>query len=481
MKRSGDLGIALRSINWRVDMKKKLTGWLKLRSLKTRLALAAGACCVVLVIATGVTVQYYMKQFLSLEAQARLTISLDELLGQVDVDTTAETPTITLFGQLSEARFSQPYSGFYWQVQDQNSILKRSRSLWDTQLYFHRLTNQSGLSNFVIKGPNDTYVLVVQQRVKLPDSDAYYWLSIAQDMAPLQATVDQVRHSLFIGLGFLTVAIILVFVLQLSWGLRPLTTLREELSLIEAGLKDSFAHDYPSEINPLVQDINQLISHHKQSLEQARTNAGNMAHALKTPLSIMQNELMLESTERSELLQSQVQSMRQHIEYHLSASQLAAKRLLGDKQLLRAKCSPYAQCANAVSAFSRLYQDRHVGVDLLIDESLSVAVDHRDFDEMLGNLIENAYKWAQKRIVINARIKENTVLLSVEDDGPGMTEEECAWVINRGQRLDEQAPGHGLGMNIVSEMARVYQGELQLTRSDLGGLAATVNLPLRRS
>lgn len=453
---------------------------LKLSSLKTRLALAAGASCIVLVIATGVTVQYYMKQFLSMEAQARLTISLDELLGQLDIDTTTEPPSIRSFSALSEARFSQPYSGFYWQVQDQKSVLKRSRSLWDTKLNFHRLTAKSGLSNFVMKGPNNTYVLVIQQRVKLPDSDDYYWLSIAQDMAPLQATVSQVRHSLFIGLGFLTLAIVLVIVLQLSWGLRPLTTLREELSMIEAGTKDSFQHDYPTEINPLVQDINQLVSHHKQSLEQARTNAGNMAHALKTPLSIMQNELSLESTERSELLQSQVQSMRQHIEYHLSASQLAAKRLLGDKQLLRAKCSPYIQCANAVAAFSRLYQDRHIGVDLLIDDGLFVAVDHRDFDEMLGNLIENAYKWADSRIIINATIKHKSVCITVADDGPGMTEEECLWVINRGQRLDQQAPGHGLGMNIVSEMARVYQGELQLTRSELGGLAASVNLPLRR-
>jgi len=208
-------------------------------------------------------------------------------------------------------------------------------------------------------------------------------------------------------------------------------------------------------------------------LERARTNAGNMAHALKTPLSIMHNELALTQPPQKPLLQQQLQQMRQQIEYHLSASQIAAKQLLG------AKCSPYQQCSNAISAFSRLYSSRNIVVDLSFDKTLTIAVDGRDFDEMAGNLIENAYKWATTRIVISAVVVGEQLQMTIADDGPGMTERECELVLDRGQRLDEQTPGHGLGLNIAAEMAKMYQGQLTLQRASLRGLEARLTLPLR--
>ncbi|MDX2319072.1 MAG: ATP-binding protein, partial [Moritella sp.] len=273
--------------------------------------------------------------------------------------------------------------------------------------------------------------------------------------------------------GLLALAVMLLILLQLTWGLRPLTTLRKELAEIENGDKTHFQHHYPQEIDPLVKDINRLLVHHQQLLEKARTNAGNMAHALKTPLSIMQNELALPQLPQRPLLQQQLQQMRQHIEYHLSASQIAAKQLLG------AKCSPYQQCSNAVSAFSRLYASRNIGVDITFDQALSLAVDGRDFDEMGGNLIENAYKWADSRIVISAVVVDGLLQMTIADDGPGMSDADCQLVLDRGQRLDEQTPGHGLGLNIAAEMAKMYQGQLTLGRASLGGLAAQLALPLR--
>ena len=446
---------------------------MKRHSLKNRLLFAAGGCCVVLILITGFTVQRYMQDYLRSELVSKLTLSLDELLSRIDLqppvllipnntnstapqrDDLIANPAVSELDllpikALSEPRFSQPYSGYYWQIQTQQQVLKRSRSLWDTALSFRHLDDEFGLDYFVISGPTEQPLMVVQQKVKLPDSEVFFWVSIAQESGSLALALQGVNRSLFIGLGLLALAVMLLILFQLTWGLRPLTTLRKELAEIENGDKAQFQHLYPQEIDPLVKDINRLLIHHQHLLERARTNAGNMAHALKTPLSIMQNELALAKQSQSPVLQQQLLQMRQQIEYHLSASQIAAKQLLG------AKCSPYAQCSSAVSAFSRLYMSRNITVDITLSETVTVAVDGRDFDEMAGNLIENAYKWAQNRIVISASVDDELLQICIADDGPGMTEDECMHVVNRGHRLDEQTPGHGLGLNIAVEMARMY-------------------------
>ncbi|PKH05847.1 ATP-binding protein [Moritella sp. Urea-trap-13] len=453
---------------------------MKHHSLKSRLLFAAGGCCVVLILITGFTVQRYMQDYLRSELVTKLTLSLDELLSRLEVQQPTLDPTNTNspfdvmpINALSEPRFSQPYSGFYWQIQTATAVLKRSRSLWETELTFSHLNNEFGLDYFVTDGPTGQALMVVQQKVKLPDSETFFWVAVAQESSSLALALQGVNRSLLIGLGLLALAVMLLILLQLTWGLRPLTTLRKELAEIENGDKAHFQHHYPQEIDPLVKDINRLLVHHQQLLEKARTNAGNMAHALKTPLSIMQNELALPQPAQKALLQQQLQQMRQHIEYHLSASQIAAKQLLGTK------CSPYQQCSNAVSAFSRLYASRNIVVELSFDEALTVAVDGRDFDEMAGNLIENAYKWATSRIVISAVVVADQLQMTIADDGPGMSEADCQLVLDRGQRLDEQTPGHGLGLNIAAEMARMYQGKLTLQRASLGGLAAQLALPLR--
>ncbi|WP_392340026.1 ATP-binding protein [Moritella marina] len=449
-------------------------------SLKNRLLFAAGGCCVVLILITGFTVQRYMQDYLRSELVTKLTLSLDELLSRLEV----QPPTldsanryipfdIMPISSLSEPRFNQPYSGLYWQIQTDNQVLKRSRSLWEKQLTFSHLNNEFGLDDFVTEGPTGKALMVLQQKVKLPDSEMFFWVSVAQESSSLALALQGVNRSLLIGLGLLALAVMLLIFLQLTWGLRPLTTLRKELAEIENGDKAHFQHHYPQEIDPLVKDINRLLDHHQQLLEKARTNAGNMAHALKTPLSIMQNELALPQPPQRPLLQQQLQQMRQHIEYHLSSSQIAAKQLLG------AKCSPHQQCRSAVSAFSRLYASRNIAVELTFDEALTVAVDGRDFDEMAGNLIENAYKWATSRIVISAVVVDGLLQMTIADDGPGMSDADCQLVLDRGQRLDEQTPGHGLGLNIAAEMARMYQGKLVLQRASLGGLAAQLALPLR--
>lgn len=444
---------------------------MKTVSLKKRLLLGAGICSVVLILITGFAVQRYMHGYLRTELVSKLTLSLDELLSRLDFDT--QQNRLSPIGVLSDPRFSQPYSGYYWQIQTQDQVVRRSRSLWDTALKFEGLNSEFGLDFLHVHGPADVDLMVVQQKVKLPDSEQFYWVSVAQESEGLEQTLEGVNGSLAIGLGLLAVGVMVLIAIQLGWGLRPLGLLRRELGEIEAGDKTGFDNEYPQEIDPLVKDINKLLLHHQTLLERARTNAGNMAHALKTPLSIMQNELAADDSPRSAMLSAQLYKMRQQIEYHLSASQVAAKQLLG------AKCSPFTQCQNAVSAFSRLYGGRNITARIRIDESVAVAVDARDFDEMAGNLIENAYKWAATTIDISATLAGDNLCIVIADDGPGMTESECDDVIKRGWRLDEQASGNGLGLSIVADMVEMYQGALALGRSPLGGLSASLLLPLK--
>lgn len=444
---------------------------MKTVSLKKRLLLGAGICSVVLILITGFAVQRYMQDYLRTELVSQLTLSLDELLSRLDFDT--QQNRLSPVKALSDPRFSQPYSGYYWQIQTQEQVVRRSRSLWDTELKFDGLNSEFGLDLLHVHGPAAGDLLVVQQKVTLPDSEQFYWVSVAQESESLDQTLEGVNGSLAIGLGLLAVGVMALIAIQLGWGLRPLGQLRRELSEIEAGDKTGFDYEYPQEIDPLVKDINKLLQHHQALLERARTNAGNMAHALKTPLSIMQNELAADDSQRSALLSAQLHKMRQQIEYHLSASQVAAKQLLG------AKCSPLIQCQNAVSAFSRLYGGRNITAKISVDGSVSVAVDARDFDEMAGNLIENAYKWAATTVEISATLAGDSLCIVIEDDGPGMTASECDNVIKRGWRLDEQAPGNGLGLSIVADMVDMYQGTLSLGRSPLGGLSASLLLLLR--
>ncbi len=263
--------------------------------------------------------------------------------------------------------------------------------------------------------------------------------------------------------------------LSAQLGLAPLSQLRKELDRIRQGKQESFKGTYPPEISPLTNDINTLVTHYRSLLERARTHTGNLAHALKTPISVMQNDLDSDNEPDKALLLSQLNTMRQHVEYHL-----ARARLAGSARILGASCSPYQQCKNAASAFERLYQIKGLAVNLEADPALKVAVDAKDFDEMAGNLIENAFKWAENGLWIHTRASENMVEVYVEDDGPGMTEHECQQALQRGKRIDEHTPGSGLGLSIVVDVVAAYQGRLSLTRSELGGLCACLYLPRQR-
>ena len=250
--------------------------------------------------------------------------------------------------------------------------------------------------------------------------------------------------------------------------------MQRELALLKSGEQSSLDETYPREVSPLVRDLNALIFHYQELLERARNHAGNLSHALKTPLSVLKNEVTQLPKEQQKHLIAPVNQIQSHIDYHLGRARMA-----GSMNILAVK-APVSKRVDAISlAFDKVYADRNVILINELDTALEVSVDPVDLDEMVGNLLENGYKWAKSIIrVYSESLESDMVKIYIEDDGPGISENDLEKVIQRGVRLDETTPGSGLGLNIVSEIAHSYRGNLQLEKGKMGGLKATLTLKL---
>jgi signal transduction histidine kinase len=279
-----------------------------------------------------------------------------------------------------------------------------------------------------------------------------------------------------------TIALILVIVftacgfLYVSRGLSPLAQLRRRLADVHAGRERRVSGHYPSEVQPLVEDLNALLAHRDETVQRALAKAGDLAHGLKTPLAVLAHDAERLRTagppELAESLETQVHAMRRQIEYHLAHARAAA-----------AGATPGAQCRVLASAeglartLLRLYASRGIGIHVAVDAALAVRVEREDLDEMLGNLLDNACKWARSRVDVTARAIDGSVQIDVDDDGPGVPASMRDVVLRRGVRADEAAPGSGLGLAIVRDLAELYGGSIALESADAGGLRARLKLP----
>lgn len=438
------------------------------RTLRGRLLVIALIWCGLFLSATGFSLQLMLRNYWQ-EAEADgLRLQLFDLLSRLEL---GEDGLPLLSEPMSDPRFRQPYSGFYWQLEAQDVVMIKSRSLWDTQLVSRRLKPAFGDKDlFLGKGPGDEPLLLMTRSVLLPGSDQTFRLVIAKDSTVLNQTLQKTRISLFLGLGFAATGLILGFLFQILYGLRPLMLLRRELVRIHKGNQEKFELHYPLEVQPLVEDINRLLHHYGELLSRARAHTGNLAHALKTPLSILRNQVdLLPGPERPGVTE-QLDQIQRHIDYHLGKARVTgAAKVLGVSTPLKARIEYIGR------AFSRLYHGKELIID--VPASLAVGVEEQDFDEMVGNLLENAYKWSSQYIRVSTAELGDWISLRIEDDGPGMSEDEMRCAIERGVRLDEKVPGSGLGLNIVSDLVGAYRGNLIMGRSELGGLAASLSLP----
>ena len=373
--------------------------------------------------------------------------------------------------QLGEPRFDQPFSGWYWQIHDGGEVLRRSSSLWSQALELPLPEEELVADN--VAGPSGQRLRVLIRPIILPGRDEPYWYAIAGDESELRRPKARFDRLLGLALGVLFAGVIAAILIQVRFALRPLSKIRQALSSIRSGDSRRLEGTYPTEIQPLAKELNALIHHSETLIERAQTHVGNLAHGLKTPLTVLANEARRSETSFGKLVERQTGLMREQVDHHLSRARAAATgNILG----ARSEVAPVI--GDLKRALSRIYAERGIEIEIDCAGDLTFRGARHDLEEMLGNLMDNACKWAAGKVRVRCEKRTDMLVLTIEDDGNGLPEHQRNEVLKRGRRLDETVPGTGLGLSIVDDLASLYNGELALGEAALGGLAATLILPL---
>ena len=456
---------------------------MRANSLALRLFLSATAWAVVILLITGIILSSLYRQAVERAFDRRLGVYLRTLVADVaSPDEASER-----FPQsLGEPLFELPLSGWYWQVtrlDPGKNDVRSSRSLWDGGLpHLQDLGVAPGVDGSregYVPGPEDQRLRLVERNIDLGD-EGHYLVAVAGDAAEITDETRQFDQALVVTFSLLAVVLLLTTMFQVRFGLAPLKRITTDLAAIRAGKAEQLAGQFPVEIAPLARETNALIEANKEIVERARTHVGNLAHALKTPLSVVVNEATARGREPFAMkVVEQAEIMRDQIARHLERARLAA-RLTVVGSLTEVKPVVIA----LARTMEKIHRDKDIAIDVRVDEQAQFRGERPDLEEMIGNLVDNACKWATARVAVEvvrerpeAASETQLVRIVVDDDGRGLSPSEREQVSKRGQRLDETKPGSGLGLSIVVELAGLYGGELKLGTAPLGGLRAELVLP----
>ena len=370
----------------------------------------------------------------------------------------------------ADQRFIEPYSGVYFQVSGTGADTFPSRSLWDRRL---RVTGHNDIALHTYDSNEFTGepLRVVERDVVLPGSEIRWRFQVAQSRDMIDGQIRELRSTLITSFAVLGAGLLMLAALQAFYGLWPLRRVQREVVAIRSGMQTRIAEDFPLEIRPLIDEINQLLAHSEEQAEEARRHAGNLAHALKTPLTVITNAATAHSPDLIDTVCREALVMRRQVDHHL-----ARARAIGRRASAHARSKVWDSLEAVERAVDRLYES--VTVDIAGDHHAQVRVERQDLDEMLGNLVENAAKYGGGRVFVTVEPKDRSVDILVEDDGSGIPAAERETIFDRGARLDTGKPGTGLGLAIVRDVAEIYGGRIYLEKSeDLGGLLARLTLP----
>lgn len=442
------------------------------RSLRVRLLLAATCSVVAALVLAGLGLTWVFEQHVERRLASELVNHLNQLTAALEIEQ-GEAPQIV--GGLSDPRFVRPYGGLYWQVDDAAGGRLRSRSLWDfslalppdplvpSEVHRHRLA-----------GPAGSELLALERALQAGGRTLR--LTVAIDRREIAANVRDFGWDTALSLGILALVLLAAAAAQVAVGLQPLQGLRAELARVHAGAAQRLEARFPSEVQPLVDDLNTLLGQQMAAVERARTQAGNLAHGLKTPLTVLaaeQRKLAERGeTEAAEVVGQQIDVMRRQIDYQLARARAASS---SQRPGLATPMRPLVERLVRVV--------RRTGASPAVELSVEVPPEHafageaQDFEEMVGNLLDNACKWARRQVRIGSRSEDGRVVLLIDDDGPGLPAERREEVFERGRRLDQSVPGSGLGLAIVRDLAEIYGGRVALEDAPAGGLRVRLDLP----
>ena len=442
-------------------------------SLALRLFLSSAVLMGIGLLAAGLVLTNLYGRSVKTAFDGQLEAYANALIGALATQMLGQGEAVSLSApeNIGEARFLEPLSGWYWQIGDEEgAILFTSDSLIGSSLDFVEADTAPSADETLV-GPGGDAIRLFQRSYVLPN-EAELVIAVAGNVTELNQDIADFRSSLTT--TFLVFAAFLGFAiyLQVRLGLRPLEAIRSALLDVQAGRKQKITGTYPSEIAPVVNEINGLIDANRGIVERARTHVGNLAHALKTPLSVITNE-MSGNTARDRKVSDQVAVMRDQVNHYLSRARSAAGlAAVGTATPVK----PVIE--SLVRAMQKIYRDKGLSITASFEDDIVFRGEKQDLEEVSGNLIDNASKWARSRVALRVyKVTATNWALCVEDDGPGMTSEQSKLALKRGKRLDETVAGSGLGLSIVVETANLYTGAIKLERSAMGGLKAELTLP----
>ena len=448
-------------------------------SLRFRLLAATLAALALALLLAGLFLGGLFREHVLRQFQTTLTQQLDQLTARLEFDAAGQ-PLIDPLA-LSDPRWQKPYSGLYWQIdrvstngQARSGVL-RSRSLWDTSLTLTSdLLPDGAVHVHEGSGPEGARLLILERTVRTAEQpDAPWRLIVAGDLRETTEAVDRFTGMLALSLAALGGLLVLAALAQVAVGLSPLRKLQRALVDMHEGRTQRLQGPFPTEVQPLIDGFNGVLDRNAEVVNRARTQAGNLAHALKTPLAVMGQAADASPGELARLVQEQVALSRRHIDWHLARARVAAsQRLPGTRTPL----------APVVGGLLRVMERVHAERGLRLAHGdwpadWAFAGEEQDLQEMLGNLLDNACLWARSRVQVSASRSGGQLVITLEDDGPGIASEQRNAVLARGVRLDESTPGSGLGLAIVADLAELYGGTIALDASPLGGLLVRLSLP----
>lgn len=451
-------------------------------SLAVRLVFSAMAITVVVLALVGIVLSGLYRAAAERSFDRRLDVYLKTIVAEI---ANAPTGQLSLPYAMADPLFAFPNSGWYWQiakVSGAERVMRTSPSLPTGNLPLLKelgITAPPGvMRQGYAPGPGKQKLRVVERDVDLGAEERFV-VSVAAVSSELEEDISSFNMVLLGTLGVLAAAFLVVVLVQVHYGLKPLGSISQALANVRSGKSERLEGNYPEEIAPLVREVNALVDANKEVVERARTHVGNLAHALKTPLSVLMNEAGTRDDQLAVLVRDQAGVMRDQVAHHLERARMAAR-----VSVVVGVCEVTPIITSLARTMEKIHHTKDLAIDVKVVDDVRFRGEQQDLEEMVGNLIDNACKWASSRVEVEVCIGRSRTLagraffhVMIDDDGPGLDPARRLDVGRRGRRLDESKPGSGLGLSIVHELATLYGGRFDLSAAPIGGLRTELVLP----
>lgn len=437
-------------------------------STGTRLTLVAFMAIIALLPIAGWMIANSFESSAQTSFDSRMQAYADALAGRLHVTPGGELnfPRVR-----SEIRFEQVFSGWYWQLRRDGKVIETSRSLWDSSLEYPPPVGNDPVRAVELSGPRGESLRGIVMHLQFAGLTTPVELIVAAPLGEIDREVRAFRQVLVLALGTLGLMLVATFALQIRWGLAPLWRMERSLRDVRAGSAARVDADLPSDLRQVAELMNAVLARQESLIERARSTAGNLAHALKTPLASLRLQLERPNMDPAPM-RRELKQIHGIVDHHLTRAAAAGRAGgIAHRSRLRTALTP------VLDAVQAMHRERGIQVRRPDETDAEIAVDAQDLQELIGNLLDNAMKWASTQVDVQLVAESDAVRLTVSDDGPGIPAEQRRHAMQRGMQLDEASQGSGLGLAIVRDIAELYEIEFKLGESPAGGLMTSLRLP----